>query len=215
MVKVLKSFTSAHDSVNWMTQNRIENTSIEMTGTLKSLGVVKVPSGNYHVVLKGNPSFQGQEAERAAGVLEIEKRLKAKPGDRNLLDEMNRLTGGGAGEAADPSIGEGRKRDREMGIVMDSISHEDLVKIITKSVMDVLKVYGVTPKQIVDWSGMTIPGTGSGENAADIGNQVLGELQSMEPLKDGGFQQVTAPHSRVPIVKTDGDKTAEGEGTPE
>jgi hypothetical protein len=53
MVKVLKSFDSAHSAVNWMTQNRIEDASIEMTGTLKSLGVVKVPSGNYHVVLKG------------------------------------------------------------------------------------------------------------------------------------------------------------------
>jgi hypothetical protein len=64
MIKVLKSFTSAHDAVNWMTQNRIEDTSIEMTGTLKSLGVVKIPSGNYHVVLKGrvSPNVIAQQA---------------------------------------------------------------------------------------------------------------------------------------------------------
>jgi hypothetical protein len=53
MVKVLKSFKSAHSAVNWMSQNRIEDTSIETTGTLKSLGHSgAVPSGNYHVVLK-------------------------------------------------------------------------------------------------------------------------------------------------------------------
>jgi hypothetical protein len=253
MVKVLKSFTSAHDAVNWMTRNRIEDASIEMTGTLKSLGVVKVPSGNYHVVLKGNPlefignlfnrgnkankvskesrslfdarrddmrradriensgkpinrrrsdldemevlskgdatgptlyhfpnttykdrirnyvetgsfgmdkktsisredlvtiitksvlevlkgnqsfqdqapSFQDQAVETAAGVREIEKRLRQNPGDKSLLAEMHRLTGGLAGVAADPSM------DKKT-----SISREDLVTIITKSVMEVLK----------------------------------------------------------------------------
>lgn len=50
--KVLKSFVSAHEAVNWLTQNRIEDTSIETTGTLKSMGLGPVPSGNYHVVLK-------------------------------------------------------------------------------------------------------------------------------------------------------------------
>jgi len=50
--KVLKSFSSAHEAVNWLTQNRIEDTSIETTGTLKSTGMGQVPSGNYHVVLK-------------------------------------------------------------------------------------------------------------------------------------------------------------------
>jgi hypothetical protein len=52
MIKVLKSFDSAHSAVNWMTQNRIEDTSIETTGTLKSMGVGRIPYGNYHVVLK-------------------------------------------------------------------------------------------------------------------------------------------------------------------
>jgi len=55
-VKVLKSFVSAHEAVNWLTQNRIEDTSIETTGSLKSMGMGPVPSGNYHVVLKGRAS---------------------------------------------------------------------------------------------------------------------------------------------------------------
>jgi hypothetical protein len=55
MIKVLKSFDSAHSAVNWMTQNRIEDTSIETTGTLKSMGMGGIPSGNYHVVLKSRP----------------------------------------------------------------------------------------------------------------------------------------------------------------
>jgi hypothetical protein len=55
MVKVLKSFKSAHEAVNWMSQNRIEDASIEMTGTLKSMGMGPVPSGNYHIVLKNYP----------------------------------------------------------------------------------------------------------------------------------------------------------------
>jgi len=68
MIKVLKSFTSAYDAVNWMTQNRMDDTSIEMTGTLKSMGMGPVPSGNYHVVLKSennkplkNPIKKGAE----------------------------------------------------------------------------------------------------------------------------------------------------------
>jgi len=52
MTKVLKSFNSVHSAVNWITQNRIRNTSIETTNTLKSIGIQKILSGNYHVVLK-------------------------------------------------------------------------------------------------------------------------------------------------------------------
>lgn len=51
MFKVLKSFNDAHSAVYWLSQNRIEGASIEMTGTLKSMGANSVPSGNYHVVL--------------------------------------------------------------------------------------------------------------------------------------------------------------------
>jgi hypothetical protein len=55
MIKVLKSFDSAHSAVSWMSQNRIEDTSIETTSTLKSMGMGRIPSGNYHVVLKSRP----------------------------------------------------------------------------------------------------------------------------------------------------------------
>lgn len=60
--KVLKSFNSAHEAVNWMIQNRVKGTSIETTGTLKSMGMGQTPSGNYHVVLsEGKIANIGEE----------------------------------------------------------------------------------------------------------------------------------------------------------
>jgi hypothetical protein len=50
MKKILKSFVSAHDAVNWLTKNRVEGASIETTSTLKSVGYGRIPSGNYHVI---------------------------------------------------------------------------------------------------------------------------------------------------------------------
>ena len=102
-IKVLKSFVSAHDAVNWVSQNRIEDTSIETTGTLKSVGMGPVPSGNYHVVLK---------AGRVS----------------NAIEDV---------QSYDPSTRVFAKADAKD--VLRSISYNDLVEVITKSVMDVLK----------------------------------------------------------------------------
>jgi hypothetical protein len=53
-VRILKSFNSAHGAIRWMTFNRIENTFIESTSTLKSLGYngSDLFKGEYHIVLK-------------------------------------------------------------------------------------------------------------------------------------------------------------------
>jgi hypothetical protein len=54
-MKVLKSFSTAHEAVRWLINNPIEGTSIEMTHSLKSIGHAgRIPSGNYHVVLKSD-----------------------------------------------------------------------------------------------------------------------------------------------------------------
>jgi hypothetical protein len=50
MKKVLKSFSTAHEAVNWVSKNRFEGASIETTSTLKSFGYGRIPSGNYHVI---------------------------------------------------------------------------------------------------------------------------------------------------------------------
>jgi len=50
MKKVLKSFATAHEAVNWASKNRLNGASIETTSTLKSVGYGRVPAGNYHVV---------------------------------------------------------------------------------------------------------------------------------------------------------------------
>jgi len=73
MIKIIKSFKSAHDAVTWIKKSRIENTSIEVTGTLKSFGMSRVPSGNYHVVTKNvrgdtDPYYQSPEQERVQGL---------------------------------------------------------------------------------------------------------------------------------------------------
>jgi hypothetical protein len=216
MVKVLKSFKSAHEAVNWMSQNRIEDASIEMTGTLKSIGHSgSIPSGNYHVVLKARPMFGnplhllGKQPElsndMAARVLDTEAQARAMDpnwGKGNKF--VQGLTGGLAGgsgklmtvgdDVLDPAeVGKKRKGEREAGAVtnvgeaagttmnpqravkenlrpgrvreivdnlarmdernqggMDvrtSISREDLIKIITKSVIDVLKSNGDEPSE--------------------------------------------------------------------
>jgi hypothetical protein len=53
-VRILKSFNSAHGAIRWMTFNRIEDTFIESTSTLKSLGYngSDLFKGEYHIVLK-------------------------------------------------------------------------------------------------------------------------------------------------------------------
>jgi hypothetical protein len=50
MKKVLKSFSTAHEAVNWVSKNRLNGASIETTSTLKSFGYGRIPSGNYHVI---------------------------------------------------------------------------------------------------------------------------------------------------------------------
>jgi hypothetical protein len=196
MVKVLKSFDSAHSAVNWLTQNRIEDTSIETTGTLKSMGVGKIPYGNYHVVLKspvegapehgrefravpGTPAHYAKwyddltwmdrrdqnitdGEEFAAYNEEHPGALAAYFGTTDLdeshemefldavrnhwADEMqaildrSRQANSAPSETSPSSSPEVESvPTSEQDTAMQSISREDLVTIITKSVMEVLK----------------------------------------------------------------------------
>jgi hypothetical protein len=197
MVKVLKSFDSAHSAVNWMTQNRIEDASIEMTGTLKSLGVVKVPSGNYHVVLKAgfladvkkdpenfnrrvqavNPitaltaqidpgsamgEMVGVRGPESVGMEALFRNVLSR-GGQNAFESKDAWERWKADNPEDAATAEqtasdafntrarrlinvitGAKRIADAATpkndtAMQSISREDLVTIITKSVMEVLK----------------------------------------------------------------------------
>jgi hypothetical protein len=188
MVKVLKSFDSAHSAVNWMTQNRIEDTSIETTGTLKSMGIGSIPSGNYHVVIKNinriskqalydalddrvasmriaddpNASPIINRAGLSAAAEEIKKEkerlLTNRPGSATRAEKVELV-----GEEADARLAEAKRlmdlthkefypnvqgepsAGKEMIVAPPadkailSVSHEDLVTIITKSVLEVLK----------------------------------------------------------------------------
>lgn len=61
-MKILRSFNTAHEAVQWMNANRIEGTYVEMTPTLKSVGYrgSNLSNGNYHVVLKSEDTPQVQ-----------------------------------------------------------------------------------------------------------------------------------------------------------
>jgi hypothetical protein len=53
IMKILKSFNTAHAAVQWMNANHIEDTYIDTTPVLKSVGYrgSNLSNGNYHVVL--------------------------------------------------------------------------------------------------------------------------------------------------------------------
>jgi hypothetical protein len=55
---ILKSFNSAHEAIHWLSVNPIEGASIETTPVLKSIGSreSKLSNGNYHVVIKSEPT---------------------------------------------------------------------------------------------------------------------------------------------------------------
>jgi len=59
---ILKSFTSAHEAVQWLSVTPIEGASIETTPVLKSIGSrePKLSNGNYHVVLKADTTEKPQ-----------------------------------------------------------------------------------------------------------------------------------------------------------
>ena len=80
-MKILKSFSSAHEAVHWMSVNKIKGTSIETTPVLKSIGnrESSLSNGNYHVVLKSE---------------NMNTQFTPTPGDA-LLDSVKRLSGGG------------------------------------------------------------------------------------------------------------------------
>jgi len=200
MIKVLKSFNSAHSAVNWMAQNRIRDTSIETTGTLKSIGMGRIPSGNYHVVLRSTYASRGglsdgeiqrrmdelssysTEAEPTFSGANLRRYVIARDmGVDSLgaasLPEANRAKKEALASGADPSAASAAFIDR-MGQVMDnrkkridlidaavqarnqgaaasggdgamrSISREDLVNIITKSVIETLALKGEMRKLV-------------------------------------------------------------------
>ena len=100
MKKVLKSFSTAHEAVTWVSLNRIEGVSIENTSTLKSFGYGRIPSGNYHVIKseRGAPSadFLSPHDADSDAFDEAEARVADTEGDleeRNtLLSQMGPLT---------------------------------------------------------------------------------------------------------------------------
>jgi hypothetical protein len=179
MIKVLKSFKSAHEAVDWISRNGIEDASIEMTGTLKSIGYSgPIPSGNYHVVLKTTLGKSGVNiSELIAQVPQnlspdfknisrkeiIARKMGVKTPYERSQDAANAVYDAAEAEGIEPvdseiydaegaayhSRGEkidaitnallARERQANEGVVMDSISREDLVNIITKSVIEVLK----------------------------------------------------------------------------
>jgi hypothetical protein len=77
---ILKSFTSAHEAIHWLSVNPIEGASIETTPVMKSVGSrdSKLSNGNYHVVLKSEPTEKPQTS--------IDD-IPSKANTRKLLDE--------------------------------------------------------------------------------------------------------------------------------
>jgi hypothetical protein len=147
MVKVLKSFDSAHSAVNWMSQNRIEDTSIETTGTLKSMGMGRILSGNYHVVLKNvltqlpPDDAEGVNAQRPTLDPETasDDRWRDSKGTQERALAENELLGVIVEDAKrNAGLAKGDK-DVVAGIMGPRVSKKSLVDIITKSVIEVLK----------------------------------------------------------------------------
>ncbi len=146
MVKVLKSFASAHEAVNWMTQNRIEDTSIETTGTLKSMGMGRIPSGNYHVVLKNVltqlPPGDAADVNAQRPTLDPkdapDNRWRDSKGTQARALAENELLDVIVRDAQSAGLAEG-DTDVVARIMGPRVSKKSLVDIITKSVIEVLK----------------------------------------------------------------------------
>jgi len=181
MIKVLKSFDSAHSAVSWMTQNRIEDTSIETTSTLKSMGMGRIPSGNYHVVLKGkaNDLITGAGEPGTADKLDKLREASSRGGkgdfESRVAGHLGVSTPSEVGDSGSAASDTRATRLRNVGerivgqtgapknnqILNLSVSKDDLVSIITKSVINVLKseheepMEG-TPEHYANWlSGLT------------------------------------------------------------
>jgi len=108
-MKILKSFETAHQAVQWMNANKIEGTSIETTPVLKSIGYgnSNVSNGNYHVVLKSEGKFTPNKGDA-------------------LLDSVTRLAGGG------PVTPAHIKAAAEAHGITDESLHEKIHEILTK-----------------------------------------------------------------------------------
>jgi hypothetical protein len=95
MKKVLKSFATAHEAVNWLSKNRLNSASIETTSTLKSFGYGRIPAGNYHVITLKSPSedfFNPHDAATAgheAAMESIDTSTEERP---TLLRQIGPLT---------------------------------------------------------------------------------------------------------------------------
>jgi len=198
MIKILKSFKSAHDAINWVNLNEFENVTIEPTINLKSAGRVGyIPSGNYHVVLKkfrtraesGEIDFDAIRAAAADEVSDIADRnqdllprerleeIHFEPALRRKLAESmgvrsfpihaaqdaeamemasreagvpeNEAIGRGLLAAAPAvkrrgkrieALARGAEERANQNMVTQSISREDLVDLITKSVIEKLRL---------------------------------------------------------------------------
>lgn len=101
-MKVLKSFVDAHSAVQWLSQNRIEGASIELTGTIKSMGFGVVPSGNYHVVLKAQ-SPEERQARAEARLQDPTSAIVAGENAYNTRKERIDKTGAPV-DPADPNM---------------------------------------------------------------------------------------------------------------
>jgi hypothetical protein len=198
MIKILKSFQSAYDAINWVRRSEIENFIIESTSSLKSVGHNGyIPPGNYHVVLKkfrtraesGEIDFDAIRAAAADEVSDIANRNKdllprkrleeihSKPAlirklaesmgvrsfpkhaaqDAEAMERASREAGVPEDEAvgrglltAAPAVkrrgkriealARGAEERANQNMVTQSISREDLVDLITKSVIEKLRL---------------------------------------------------------------------------
>jgi hypothetical protein len=143
MVKIIKSFDSAHSAVTWMTQNRIKNTFIETTNTLKSIGVGKFFSGNYHVVLKSennkplkNPIKKGSNVKFMYGypVITDPKHHTAADIDKMFKEGRERVAAAATGQL-DGEEEEGRAvviNPYHPYFNPDDPSHEERIETLTR-----------------------------------------------------------------------------------
>ena len=172
-VKVLKSFVSAHDAVNWVSQNRIDDTAIETTGTLKSMGMGPVPSGNYHVVLKGKRLFKfldrlgsQPQVDRATAEAILQRDAENRRGQTFLSDAASDMASGIIDTVTGGRISPTPSRRRDIDLPGSAANKVPSPKNYNRGDIKVRPENIKDQDAPFDERGTSIPGVGYGETAA-------------------------------------------------
>lgn len=165
-MKVLKSFSTAHEAVRWLNNNPIDGTSIEMTHSLKSIGHAgRIPSGNYHVVLKRTEL--GKIRDNADNIAKMVKGDRETRGETLNLDDLDGMEVGLAniarGLEQKTSNTPGLRGKRELNVLdgtrervnsaQDAVNDRLYANLSVKSIVEevVNRVLKATNDDAADW----------------------------------------------------------------